>query len=130
VGTPISPGIATGKVRIVRSSLGENFRPGEVLCAIVTGPAWTPLFASAAAVVLRIGGALQHGALCAREYGKPAVSNVAVMEELRDGMTVEVDGTRGTVTILDYNSGGDGDREKDKDMHNEKINNESKLPTA
>ena len=43
-----------------------------MLVAIVTDPAWTPMFAGASAVVLQIGGALQHGALCAREYGEPA----------------------------------------------------------
>lgn len=111
VGAAISPGVATGKVRIIRDLSAEQTRgfgvgpDGEqedhVLCAVVTGPAWTPLFASASAVVLRIGGLLQHGALCAREYGKPAVSNIDVYSLLRDGMTVSVDGNTGIVKILD-----------------------------
>jgi len=52
-------------------------------------------------VVLQIGGALQHGALCAREYGKPAVSNIDVYCILRDDMTISVDGNTGIVNILD-----------------------------
>lgn len=100
VGAAVSPGIATGRVRIVHSP-DDKFEQGEVLCAIVTGPAWTPLFASASAVVLQLGGALQHGALCAREYGKPAVSNIDVHKVLRDGMVVSVDGNTGVVKILE-----------------------------
>lgn len=100
VGSAISPGVASGKVRIVHSP-SDRFEPGEILCAVVTGPAWTPLFATAAAVVLQIGGVLQHGALCAREYGKPAVSNIDINTLLQNGMMVEVDGNTGIVKILD-----------------------------
>jgi hypothetical protein len=60
VGSAVSPGIATGRVRIINNP-SEKFENGEVLCAVVTGPAWTPIFASASAVVLQIGGVLQHG---------------------------------------------------------------------
>ena len=60
VGAAVSPGVATGRVRIINNP-AEQFKAGEVLCAVVTGPAWTPLFASANAIVLQIGGVLQHG---------------------------------------------------------------------
>ena len=100
IGAAVSPGVATGRVRIIHNP-SEKFENGEVLCAVVTGPAWTPLFASASAVVLRIGGVLQHGALCAREYGKPAVSNIDIHALLKDGMQVSVDGNTGIVTILE-----------------------------
>jgi len=116
VGAAISPGVATGKVRIIRDLSAEQTRgfgvgangeqENHILCAVVTGPAWTPLFASASAVVLQIGGVLQHGALCAREYGKPAVSNIDVYSLLRDGMTVSVDGNTGIVKILDDGNEG------------------------
>jgi len=112
VGSAISPGIATGTIRIVTDLSPERTRSfgidpetggpatDHVLCAVVTGPAWTPLFASASAVILQVGGVLQHGALCAREFGTPAVSGIDV-GALRDGARVRVDGTAGTVTILD-----------------------------
>lgn len=60
VGSAVSPGTATGRVRIMTSP-AERFEQGEVLAATVTSPAWTPLFVGASAVVLQIGGALQHG---------------------------------------------------------------------
>ena len=98
VGAAVAPGMATGRVRVIKSPTGR-FEPGEVLVTTVTSPAWTPLFVSAAGIVLQIGGALQHGALCAREYGKPAVSNIDI-HNLETGMIVTVDGNKGIVTII------------------------------
>ena len=100
VGAAISSGIARGKVRILQHP-NEQFEQGEVLAAVVTGPAWTPLFVGCSAVVLQMGGALQHGALCAREFHKPAVSNIDIHAVLKTGMLVEVDGNQGIVKILE-----------------------------
>jgi len=101
VGAAISPGVVVeGVVRLMTSPY-ECLEPGEVIATVVTDPAWTPLFAGCSAVILQIGGALQHGALCAREYGKPAVSGIDVMGELKTGMRVSVDGNTGIVKILD-----------------------------
>jgi len=52
-----------------------------------------------------MGGALQHGALCAREYGLPAVSSIDIHNVLKTGMLVTVDGNTGTVKIIDENEG-------------------------
>jgi len=98
VGAAISPGVATGTVRILTSP-SEKLEKGEILATVVTDPAWTPLFIGCAAVILQVGGALQHGALCAREYGKPGVSCID-MADLKSGMHVSVDGNTGVVKIL------------------------------
>jgi len=100
VGAALSPGVASGVVRVCSSSM-DRLEPGEILAAVVTDPAWTPMFAGASAVILQIGGALQHGALCAREYGKPAVSGIEVMTQLETGVRVTVDGNTGVVRIDD-----------------------------
>jgi rifampicin phosphotransferase len=56
VGQPASPGRATGPVRIVRCPEDfPSFQIGDVLVARGTAPAWTPLFARAAAVVTDTG---------------------------------------------------------------------------
>ena len=99
IGAAISPGCAEGRLRIIKSP-NEYFETGEVLCTFVTGPAWTPLFVGASAVVLQIGGLLQHGALCCREFNKPGVSNIGI-DQLETGMFVRVDGDRGIVQIID-----------------------------
>jgi rifampicin phosphotransferase len=72
-----------------------------VLVATTTSQPWTPLFASAAALVTDTGGVLSHTAVVAREYGLPAVVGTRVAtRRLRDGMLIEVDGDRGLVRIL------------------------------
>ncbi len=56
----------------------------------------------AAAVVLEVGGMLQHGALVAREYGKPCVVGIDnVASILKDGQQIEVDGSNGIIKLLD-----------------------------
>jgi pyruvate,water dikinase len=100
VGAAISPGVVQGRVRVLGNP-SDYFESGEILCAVVTGPAWTPLFAGASGIILQMGGVLQHGALCAREFGKPAVSNIDIHSKLKNGMLVEVDGNQGIVKILE-----------------------------
>ena len=74
---------------------------GDVLVAYTTDPGWTPLFVNAAAVLLEVGGVLQHGAVVAREYGKPCVVGIdRLMTKLHDGQRVEVDGTAGVIRLL------------------------------
>ncbi|MPZ13215.1 MAG: phosphoenolpyruvate synthase [Chloroflexi bacterium] len=98
-GTPGSPGVAEGPVRVIRdSSEFGKLRPAEVLVAPYTNPAWTPLFERAAAVVADSGGAASHEAIVAREYGIPAVmGTVDGTQQLRDGERVRVDGDEGLV---------------------------------
>jgi pyruvate,water dikinase len=79
-----------------------KMRPGDVLVAVTTTPAWTPLFALAAAVVTDIGGPLSHSSIVAREYGIPAIMAAKGATHLiRPGQLVSVDGAKGTITLLD-----------------------------
>jgi phosphohistidine swiveling domain-containing protein len=80
----------------------DRMHPGDVLVAPTTTPAWTPLFAMAAAVVTDIGGPLSHGSIVAREYGIPAVMGTGVAtRRIRSGQRITVDGGAGTVTLLE-----------------------------
>ena len=74
--------------------------PGDVLVAHTTDPGWTPLFVNASAIILQVGGVMQHGGVVAREYGKPCVAGIeGVLTRFRDGQLVEVDGSQGTVRV-------------------------------
>lgn len=102
-GVPASPGAATGTARVVRGP-GDfaGFRPGDVLVCRDTDPAWTPLFAHAAAVVTETGGVLSHAAIVAREVGIPAVLAVPrATDLLAGGPVVTVDGDAGWVAWQD-----------------------------
>ncbi|MFZ2656116.1 MAG: PEP/pyruvate-binding domain-containing protein [Victivallales bacterium] len=101
-GAPISAGSASGPVKVLHSPDEKPFLAGDILVARATDPGWTPLFASASAVILEVGGMLQHGALVAREYGLPCVAGVAdATSILKDNSIVEVDGTAGIVRIIE-----------------------------
>jgi rifampicin phosphotransferase len=102
-GMGVSPGVARGRVRVVHDPSDPGLlEPGDVLVAPVTDPAWTPLFLVADAVVCDVGARLSHAAIVARELGIPAVVSVAdATRRLADGATVSVDGTEGTVTVID-----------------------------
>ncbi len=98
IGVPASPGRITGHVRVIRDPGDVSLAPGEILVAPVTAPAWTPLFADAAAVVTDIGSALAHASVIAREYGIPAVVGCGdATSRLTDGQLVTVDGDAGLV---------------------------------
>ncbi|GAA3834097.1 phosphoenolpyruvate synthase [Sphaerisporangium flaviroseum] len=100
-GTPASPGTLTGTARVVLDPVGAHLEPGEILVAPSTDPGWTPLFLTAGALVMEMGGANSHGAVVAREYGIPAVVGVAqATSRITTGQKITVDGTSGAV-ILD-----------------------------
>jgi rifampicin phosphotransferase len=97
-GTPASPGIARGIARVILSPVGARLEPGEVLVAPSTDPGWTPLFLTAGALVMEMGGMMSHGAVVAREYGIPAVVGVPdATGRITTGEHVTVDGSAGTV---------------------------------
>jgi phosphohistidine swiveling domain-containing protein len=78
----------------------QLMRPGDVLVAVTTTPAWTPLFAMASAVVTDIGGPLSHSSIVAREYGIPAVMATGVAtRRIHTGQIITVDGSAGTVAL-------------------------------
>jgi pyruvate,water dikinase len=101
-GIPVSPGIVTGSARVIlRADEHEQVLPGEILIAPFTDPAWSPYFITAAGLVVEQGGILSHGSIVAREYGLPAVTNVAsATRVIRTGDLVQVDGNRGCVSVL------------------------------
>ncbi len=79
----------------------DQMKPGQVLVAAITTPAWTPLFAMASAVVTDIGGPLSHGSIVAREYGIPAVMGTGVAtRRIKSGQMITVDGSAGMVTLV------------------------------
>jgi pyruvate,water dikinase len=96
-----SPGVVRGTARVIRSLAdAHRLQRGDILVTETTLPSWTPLFATAAAVVTDTGGVLSHCAIVAREYRIPAVVGTgSATASIRDGQLIEVDGTRGIVRL-------------------------------
>jgi len=102
-GMAASPGVVEGVARVVESSDElADVQEGEVLVARITAPSWGPVFGRIAATVTDIGGMMSHAAIVCREYGLPAVTGTgSATTTIRTGQRVRVDGSSGTVTLLD-----------------------------
>ncbi|GLI56108.1 hypothetical protein PM10SUCC1_16220 [Propionigenium maris DSM 9537] len=102
-GQPASPGIGSGKARIISSPREIfQFKRGEVLICDALDPNMTFIVPLASAIVEQRGGMLIHGAIIAREYGIPCVTGVVeAVESIKPGDYIIVDGYSGTVSISD-----------------------------
>ncbi len=100
-GIPVSTGKVRGRVKVILSPKDfSKFEAGEILVSRSTNPEWTPLLAVAKAVVTDTGGALCHAAIVSREYGIPAVVGTQnATEILKDGQTIEVNGSEGLIRV-------------------------------
>jgi pyruvate,water dikinase len=101
-GSPVSPGSVEGRVRVVLDPRRAGLLPGEILVCPGTDPSWTPLFLSAAGLVMEVGGMMTHGAVVAREYGIPAIVGVdRATSRLKTGQRIRLNGSTGQITLLE-----------------------------
>ncbi|MEY2444404.1 MAG: pyruvate, water dikinase, partial [Ilumatobacteraceae bacterium] len=102
-GFPASAGTYAGRARVMLSATELfDLEEGEILVTEATSPNWTTAFAIIGACVCDGGGSLTHAATVSREYGIPCVVGTSVAtQRIRTGDLIEVDGTRGVVTIVE-----------------------------
>ena len=101
-GEGVSAGVAEGTARVVEDPAFTEVEPGEILVAPTTDPSWSSIMFVSSALVVDIGGALSHAAVVARELGIPCVVNTrSGSRTLRTGDRVRVDGTAGTIEVLE-----------------------------
>jgi pyruvate,water dikinase len=102
-GVPGCPGTVTGRARVILDPAEPgDLAPGDIMVAPLTDPAWTPLFMAAGGVVVDVGGQISHAIIVSRELGLPCVvSATDATRRIPDGALIEVDGSTGTVTILE-----------------------------
>jgi phosphohistidine swiveling domain-containing protein/glycerol-3-phosphate acyltransferase PlsY len=101
-GIGASPGQVEGEVCILTSLDGmPQVGHHTILVVPYTDAGWAPLLARTGGLIAEVGGQLSHGAIVAREYGIPAVMDVAdATHRLVNGQRVRIDGQRGTIEIL------------------------------
>jgi phosphohistidine swiveling domain-containing protein len=102
-GTPSSPGVARGPARVLHTPdpTGAPLA-GAILVAPATEPSWMFLIYAARGVVVERGSVLSHAAIIGRELGIPTVVGVRdATTRIRDGDLIEVDGSAGTVRVLE-----------------------------
>ncbi len=98
-GSPASPGIASGPVKIVRDpSQIHKVLEGDILVAEMTTPDFVPAMKRAVAIVTDRGGRTAHAPIVSRELGIPCViATEQATTTLKDGQMITVDGTSGKV---------------------------------
>ena len=102
-GMAASPGQVEGRARVILDADDlSQIQPGEILVATVTAPSWGPIFGRIGAAVTDIGGMMSHAAIVCREYALPAVTGTgSASAVIKTGQLLRVDGTKGTVEIVD-----------------------------
>jgi pyruvate,water dikinase len=98
-GQGASPGIASGKVAIVREIKDAgSVKEGDILVAKMTNPDMVPAMRRVRAIITDEGGMTCHAAIVSRELGTPAVVGTKkATKVLQNGQLVTVDGEKGLI---------------------------------
>jgi pyruvate,water dikinase len=102
-GIPGSQGAVTARTRVILDLAdADTLEAGEVLVCATTDPSWVPLFMIASAVICEIGAQASHAVIVSRELGVPCVVSLANASNLLpSGTLINLDGSTGTVTVLE-----------------------------
>jgi pyruvate,water dikinase len=100
-GSPASPGIGTGPVKILKSPKEINkIKKGDVMVAPMTSPDYVPAMKKSAAIVTDQGGQTSHAAIVSRELGIPCVvGTMDATKKLKDEQIVTVNGEAGQIFL-------------------------------
>jgi len=98
-GQGASPGIASGRVAIVRDVKDTSgVKDGDILVTRMTNPDMVPAMRRVKAIVTDEGGMTCHAAIVSRELGTPAVVGTKkATKVLQEGQIITVDGEKGII---------------------------------
>lgn len=100
-GLACSPGVVRATVRLVTHPSQIDTMNGCILATYSTDPGWVVLFPSAAGILTERGSLLSHAAIVSREMGLPCIVGISgLMNQVRDGDDIVMDGSTGQVKIL------------------------------
>ena len=100
-GLGASPGIASGKVKIINDlSELDKIQTGDILVTKMTNPDMVVSMQKSVAIITDEGGMTAHAAIVSREMGIPAVVGTReATVKLKDGDIVTVDGASGKIYL-------------------------------
>ena len=124
-GLNASPGVGSGKVKIVRDASELNkVESGDILVTKMTDPDFVVAMKKAVGIVTDEGGSTSHAAIVSRELGIPAVVGTErATLILKDGDEVTVDGSNGKV----YRGLNQIKEEKKIEWDGKKLNTKTKI---
>ena len=98
------PGRVKAKVQIVNDPHEVESLNGDILVTSNTDPGWVVLFPTTSAIIVERGSLLSHSAIVSREMNIPCIVSVdGLLDTLKSGDVVEMDGSTGIIKIIDQN---------------------------
>jgi rifampicin phosphotransferase len=99
-GIPASGGVVRGRVLCLKEfDISCDFKD-KILVTLQTDPGWTTVLPLISGLITERGNILSHAAIVSREMGIPSVLAIeGITDVLKTGDIVEIDGSRGTVTV-------------------------------
>ena len=97
------PGIVRGRARVVIDpNEVDKMGNDEILIAKETDPGWLFLMLASKGMVVERGSMLSHTAITGRKFGIPTIVSVpGVTRRIKNGDMIEIDGGRGTITVIE-----------------------------
>jgi len=100
-GTTVSPGKATGFVRIIRNEKDFSKVKNKDILVIKSGERiYINIAKKGIGIIMSSGGITSHIAKTSRELNKPCIILKNAVKKLKNGNLVEVDAEKGIVRIL------------------------------
>lgn len=101
-GRSCNAGIIRGKVRVFKEFEMPDNMDFDIIVAKNTDPGWSLLIGLSKGMIIENGGVLSHAAIVSRELGIPTIIGVeAATRKLRTGQIVELNGSTGTIKIIE-----------------------------
>jgi len=100
-GRACTSGLIRGRVKVFREFSIPDKIDFDIVVARHTDPGWTSLIGLSKGLIIEYGGILSHASIVSRELGIPTVIGAeGVVDMLKDGQLVELNGSTGLITIL------------------------------
>jgi len=98
-GLGASPGLASGKVKIIRDiDELDKIQTGDILVTVMTTPDMVPAMKRASGILTDEGGVTCHASIVSRELGIPCIVGTGdATRKLKDNQLITMDGTKGMV---------------------------------
>jgi len=115
-GLGASPGLASGKVKIIRDiDELDKIQTGDILVTVMTTPDMVPAMRRASGILTDEGGVTCHASIVSRELGIPCIVGTGdATRKVKDNQLITMDGTKGLVyggrDRSTQRRGGEGDR--------------------
>jgi pyruvate,water dikinase len=100
-GNGASGGVVEGKVKVMTDYADVNDLNGEILVITKTDSNLMQYFPSITGLLVEGGTQLSNSVIVAREFGLPVITEINNLTNiLKTGMHIRIDGTKGTIEVL------------------------------